>query len=56
MRTQIGWEVLFRERLAGGGGSGFWFWGRTLGGFGLLSELKDAVTWVKKRSFHCLGY
>ena len=53
-RTQIGWEVL---RLAGGGGSGFWFWGRALARFDLLSELKDAVTWVReKRSFHCLGH
>ena len=48
-RTQIGWEVLLRERLPGGGGSGFWFWGQALGRFDLFSELKDAVTWVKKK-------
>ena len=48
-RFQIGWKALLRDRLAGGGGSGFWFWGRALARFDLLSELKDAVTWVKKK-------
>ena len=48
-RVQIGWEVLHQDCLPGGGGSGFWFWGRALGSFDLFSELKDAVTWVKKK-------
>ena len=46
-RTQIGWGSLLQDGR--GGGSGFWFWGRALGRFDLLSELKDAVTWVKKK-------
>ena len=49
--TQIGWKVLLQERLVGRGGSGFWFWGRAMARFNLLSELKDAVTWVKKRGY-----
>ena len=32
-------------------GSGFWFWGRALARFNLLSELKGAVTWVKKKGY-----
>ena len=32
-RTQIGWEALLQDRLAGGGGSGFWYWCRVMAMF-----------------------